>query len=123
MCDFDNKDLCSWSNSQNNNFDWTLKSGSTPTPLTGNSKKKIQLIILIVRSPFAVLLLYFLYHISCHLKGPQYDHTQNNLFGYYAFIETTNVEENAKASLVSEPLDNKEPGCLQFWYHMYGDVS
>ena len=89
MCDFDNRDLCSWSNFQNNDFDWTLKTGSTPTTLT----------------------------------GPSYDHTQNNIYGYYAYIETTNVQENAKASLLSEPLDNKEPGCLQFWYHMYGDVS
>lgn len=37
-CDFENRDLCGWVQSTSDNFDWTVKSGRTPSSRTGPSK-------------------------------------------------------------------------------------
>ena len=34
-CNFDNNNICSWHQSTNDDFDWTLISGDTPTSFTG----------------------------------------------------------------------------------------
>ena len=35
LCDFENNDLCNWMNVEENDFDWILNTGSTPTLSTG----------------------------------------------------------------------------------------
>lgn len=34
-CDFEDGDTCSWTNAKNDNFDWILGRGKTPSFLTG----------------------------------------------------------------------------------------
>ncbi|CAI9725294.1 and LDL-receptor class A domain-containing 2-like [Octopus vulgaris] len=58
--------------------------------------------------------------------GPIYDHTYNNAKGHYMYIDSSSpIRPGDVAHLLSEHLSaNKKPGCLKFWYQMYGkDVN
>ncbi|XP_070534301.1 MAM and LDL-receptor class A domain-containing protein 1-like isoform X1 [Ptychodera flava] len=52
--------------------------------------------------------------------GPSYDHTQNDLTGYYMYIETSNYNLGDTARLISPEFLIENHLCLRFWYHMYG---
>ena len=89
LCDFENNDLCNWINDYENDFDWILNTGSTPTFNT----------------------------------GPVFDHTFSSVKGHYIYIKTsTPAKEGWKAQLVSEPFEEKDNGCVSFWYFMFGSV-
>ncbi|CAF0847412.1 unnamed protein product, partial [Rotaria sordida] len=58
--------------------------------------------------------------------GPSVDHTYNDGFGYYAFIEASYPREtNDRAILESTILmpTSSVGSCLSFWYHMYGSIG
>ena len=43
--------------------------------------------------------------------------------GHYIYIKTsTPAKEGWKAQLVSEPFEEKDNGCVSFWYFMFGSV-
>ncbi len=55
------------------------------------------------------------------LTGPTNDHTSGNKQGYYIYIETSiPTVKDWNAQLISEPLNEKNLGCINFWFHMYG---
>ncbi|XP_036411856.1 MAM and LDL-receptor class A domain-containing protein 1 isoform X2 [Colossoma macropomum] len=52
------------------------------------------------------------------LTGPSSDHTTGS--GHYVYIEGDSATQGDTARLVSEECSDRQPQCLQFWYHMYG---
>jgi hypothetical protein len=61
-----------------------------------------------------------------HFTGPSVDHTFNDAFGYYAFIEASSPrKENDRAVLESTLLTGTPAmgSCFSFWYHMYGQIG
>ena len=52
--------------------------------------------------------------------GPAIDHTRQNRFGYYLYIETSGAAANKTARLTSSVVTSSDTRCLTFWYHMYG---
>ncbi|KAK7098916.1 hypothetical protein V1264_003131 [Littorina saxatilis] len=53
--------------------------------------------------------------------GPAFDHTKGTDGGYYMYIETSNPQHaNDTAHLASQPVNDGQPKCLTFWYHMFG---
>ncbi|XP_066300037.1 MAM and LDL-receptor class A domain-containing protein 1-like [Branchiostoma lanceolatum] len=53
--------------------------------------------------------------------GPSGDHTSGSAEGYYAFVDSTGVANDAKARILSPSLPASSTGrCLRFWYHMFG---
>ncbi|XP_047128245.1 MAM and LDL-receptor class A domain-containing protein 1 isoform X1 [Hydra vulgaris] len=55
--------------------------------------------------------------------GPSFDHTKNNQFGKYAYLEVSAQKENDVARLISTSIPatgDTGAKCLEFWYHMYG---
>jgi hypothetical protein len=55
------------------------------------------------------------------MTGPTVDHTIGTDQGFYIYIETSkSIKEGSKAQLVSEPSIEKNPGCISFWFYMYG---
>ena len=56
--------------------------------------------------------------------GPAADHTLQNAKGTYLFIDASPPRlPGQKAVLVSEMVAPGEISCLEFWYHMWGQVS
>ncbi|CAF4185562.1 unnamed protein product, partial [Rotaria sp. Silwood2] len=58
--------------------------------------------------------------------GPSVDHTYNDMFGYYAFIEASSPRvTNDRATLESTIFmpTSSIGSCLSFWYHMFGNVG
>jgi hypothetical protein len=58
--------------------------------------------------------------------GPTVDHTYNDQFGYYAFIEASAPRQlNDRAILESTILmpPSTIGSCFSFWYHMYGNIG
>ncbi|KAK0053444.1 MAM and LDL-receptor class A domain-containing protein 1 [Biomphalaria pfeifferi] len=56
--------------------------------------------------------------------GPSVDHTTNQTFGYYLYIESSVPEPSGKVARILSPLyfEHELDGlCLEFFYHMYGD--
>ena len=61
-----------------------------------------------------------------HFTGPSFDHTYNDAFGYYAFIEASFPRKpNDRAVLESTVLlpTSSIGSCFSFWYHMYGEIG
>ena len=55
--------------------------------------------------------------------GPPSDHTLQNADGTYLFIDASPPRlPDQKAVLVSEMVAPGEISCLEFWYHMFGQV-
>jgi hypothetical protein len=55
--------------------------------------------------------------------GPTADHTIGTNLGFYIYIETSSpTKPGWKAQLISEPFSDGNPGCLSFWFHMYGST-
>nr|XP_054757008.1 MAM and LDL-receptor class A domain-containing protein 2-like [Lytechinus pictus] len=53
--------------------------------------------------------------------GPTFDHTLQNSYGHFAFIESSSPRVmDQKAWLVSEHLESTSGRCFEMWYHMYG---
>ncbi|XP_066508130.1 MAM and LDL-receptor class A domain-containing protein 1-like [Hoplias malabaricus] len=50
--------------------------------------------------------------------GPSFDHTTGS--GHYIYIEGDGVSHGDTARLLSEECSDRQPQCLEFWYHMYG---
>uniref|UniRef100_A0A8C5MKX6 MAM and LDL receptor class A domain containing 1 n=1 Tax=Leptobrachium leishanense TaxID=445787 RepID=A0A8C5MKX6_9ANUR len=86
-CNFE-FDLCDWKQDENDDFDWNLRAGSTPSIGT----------------------------------GPATDHTLQNPFGYYVFIESSFPQLPRQRAKLSGPLISRwSKGCkLIFYFHMYG---
>lgn len=58
--------------------------------------------------------------------GPSVDHTYNDAFGYYAFIEASYpAKKGDRAVLESTILGPTSTigSCFSFWYHMYGQIG
>jgi hypothetical protein len=58
--------------------------------------------------------------------GPSVDHTYNDRFGYYAFIDASSPRKvNDRALLESTILmpTSSTGSCFSFWYHMYGNIG
>ncbi|UJR31098.1 hypothetical protein I4U23_018606, partial [Adineta vaga] len=58
--------------------------------------------------------------------GPSVDHTYNDQFGFYAFIEASHPRvPNDRAILESTILmpTSTIGSCFSFWYHMYGSIG
>lgn len=58
--------------------------------------------------------------------GPSVDHTYNDKFGYYAFIEASLPRRpNDRAILETTvlPATSTLGSCFSFWYHMYGNIG
>lgn len=58
--------------------------------------------------------------------GPSVDHTFNDKFGYYAFIESSSPRQlNERAILESTVLTPTSSigSCFSFWYHMSGNIG
>lgn len=58
--------------------------------------------------------------------GPSVDHTYNDQFGFYAFIEASLPRQpNDRAILESTVLQATSTlgSCFSFWYHMYGNIG
>uniref|UniRef100_A0A2C9KJ44 Sushi domain-containing protein n=1 Tax=Biomphalaria glabrata TaxID=6526 RepID=A0A2C9KJ44_BIOGL len=56
--------------------------------------------------------------------GPSVDHTTNQTFGYYLYIESSVPEPSGKVARILSPLyfeHDLDGLCLEFFYHMYGD--
>ncbi|XP_030849653.1 MAM and LDL-receptor class A domain-containing protein 2 [Strongylocentrotus purpuratus] len=54
--------------------------------------------------------------------GPTFDHTLQNAFGHFAFIESSSPRVYGnKAWLVSETFESTSGRCFEMWYHMYGE--
>ncbi len=52
------------------------------------------------------------------------DHTLGTSKGFYIYLETSlPTKKGDRARLVSEPFVSETAGCLDFWYHMRGNVS
>ncbi|XP_025085553.1 MAM and LDL-receptor class A domain-containing protein 1-like [Pomacea canaliculata] len=53
--------------------------------------------------------------------GPSYDHTQQNINGYYIYTEASHQPANATARIMSQTVTINNTGlCVHFWFHMYG---
>lgn len=50
--------------------------------------------------------------------GPYKDHTTGT--GYYVYAETSGIDQNKKARLLSRTFPSTNGRCMSFWYHMYG---
>ncbi|XP_075444758.1 MAM and LDL-receptor class A domain-containing protein 1 [Ascaphus truei] len=87
-CDFE-FDLCDWKQNQNDDFDWNLRAGSTPTGGT----------------------------------GPVTDHTLQNPFGIYIFIESSFPHLPRQGARITGPMINRwSKNCkLIFYFHMFGE--
>ncbi|RDD43405.1 MAM and LDL-receptor class A domain-containing protein 1 [Trichoplax sp. H2] len=57
---------------------------------------------------------------SSKYTGPNYDHTMRTSYGNYAYMEASNRHIGEKVVLVSRVLNNEQPMCFSFWYHMCG---
>jgi hypothetical protein len=54
--------------------------------------------------------------------GPSADHTLQTKDGTYVYIEASEpAQEGWRASLLSEPMSDRQAGCIHFWYHMHGE--
>ncbi|CAH2282309.1 MAM and LDL-receptor class A domain-containing 1 [Pelobates cultripes] len=86
-CNFE-YDMCDWKQDENDDFDWNLRAGSTPSFGT----------------------------------GPATDHTMQNPFGYYVFIESTYPHLPGEIAKLSGPMISRwSKDCkLIFYFHMYG---
>lgn len=40
--------------------------------------------------------------------------------GYYVYAETSGIDQNKKARLLSRTFPSTNGRCMSFWYHMYG---
>lgn len=55
--------------------------------------------------------------------GPSVDQTTGTSDGTFIYIRGTSPAlEGWKARLYSEPILDTRPGCLYFWFHLYGSV-
>lgn len=58
--------------------------------------------------------------------GPSIDHTYNDMFGYYAFIEASWPRVKGDHAMLESTilLPTQSAGsCFSFWYHMYGEIG
>ncbi|XP_073437949.1 MAM and LDL-receptor class A domain-containing protein 1 [Dendrobates tinctorius] len=87
-CNFE-FDLCDWKQNGTDDFDWSIRAGSTPTLGT----------------------------------GPVTDHTLQNPFGFYIFIEGSFPHLPGQSARLSGPVISKwSRNCTIFFYfHMYGE--
>ena len=58
--------------------------------------------------------------------GPAIDHTYNDLFGYYAFIEASTPRKPDERAILESTIlmpTSSIGSCFSFWYHMYGSIG
>lgn len=51
---------------------------------------------------------------------PTFDHTLLTSQGSYMSIRLYLANEGDRAELISEPMEARDQGCLEFWYYLYG---
>ncbi|KAK3747742.1 hypothetical protein RRG08_024888 [Elysia crispata] len=88
-CNFEGS-LCDWTQSDNDNLQWSLQAGPTPTRLG-----------------------------SKILTGPSYDHTFGTARGFYVYLETLTVRSGQFADLLSKNVFSEDVE-LEFWYYLHG---
>ena len=52
--------------------------------------------------------------------GPQYDHTNQNGAGHYAFVSSQHHDQQADYRMSVKAPASLQDICFTFWYHMYG---
>ena len=58
--------------------------------------------------------------------GPSVDHTFNDKFGYYAYIEASSPRQKGDRAILESTIlmpTSSTGSCFSFWYHMYGDIG
>ena len=52
--------------------------------------------------------------------GPQYDHTNQNGAGHYAFVSSPHHDQQTDYRMSVKAPASLQDICFTFWYHMYG---
>ncbi|XP_020613608.1 MAM and LDL-receptor class A domain-containing protein 1-like [Orbicella faveolata] len=96
-CNFESKNKvdtgkCKWLDVKDDQFDWTIHSGKTPSSGTGPSSD---------------------HTLS---RGPQ----RRSKEGKYIYIESSSPRRPGHEAMLRVKLEGRS-FCMQFWYHMYGD--
>lgn len=58
--------------------------------------------------------------------GPSVDHTFNDAFGFYAYIEASSPRQVGDRAIVESTIlmpTSSIGSCFSFWYHMYGEIG
>ncbi|XP_066300036.1 MAM and LDL-receptor class A domain-containing protein 1-like [Branchiostoma lanceolatum] len=131
-CNFET-DLCTWTQSATDDFNWSWQQGSTATSNTGpefdhtlqNSQGHYVFIetssgnmgdaAQIISAPITPTssgkcVLFWYNRLTIHI-----------LYSHYVFIETSSGNMGDAAQIISAPITPTSSGkCVLFWYHMYG---
>ncbi|XP_019639918.1 PREDICTED: MAM and LDL-receptor class A domain-containing protein 1-like [Branchiostoma belcheri] len=131
-CDFE-LGLCGWRQAYDDNFDWSRRSGSTPSSNTGPNADHTTGISTsgTFNCDFELGLCGWRQAYDDNFDwsrrsgstpssntGPNADHTTGS--GYYIYIETSSVSSGSVARVISPLVTATSAKCVQFCYHMYG---